>query len=64
MRLIIKTTKKVIIEAHSKEIEDNGFDYIWDKIRDVYKIEDYDVFTIEKDKENALIFIELSTNKE
>lgn len=64
MRLVIKTTRKVIIEVHTKEIESNGFDYIWDKIREVYKIEDYDVFTIEKDKENTLIFIELATNKE
>lgn len=64
MRLVIKTTRKVIIEVHTKEIENNGFDYIWDKIREVYKIEDYDVFTIEKDKENTLIFIELATNKE
>ena len=64
MKLVSKTMKKVIIEVHTKELEDNGFDYIWDKIREVYKIEDYEVFTIEKDKENTLIFIELITSEE
>jgi len=64
MRLIAKTMRKVIIEVHTKEVEDNGFDYIWDSIREVYKIEDYDVFTIEKNKENTLIYVELATNKE
>lgn len=64
MRLISKTMSKVIIEVHTKEIEDNGFDYIWDKIREVYKIEDYEVFIIEKNKKNSLIFIELVTHGE
>jgi predicted transcriptional regulator len=44
MRLVSKTTKKVVIEVHTKEIDDNGFDYIWDKIRSVYKIKDYEIF--------------------
>lgn len=64
MRLVFKTMKKVVIEVHTKELEDNGFDYIWDKIREVYKIENYEVFTIEKDKKNTLIFIELVASEE
>jgi len=64
MRLVSKTMKKVVIEVHTKELENNGFDYIWDKIREVYKIEDYEVFTINKDKENTLIFIELVISEE
>jgi intein-encoded DNA endonuclease-like protein len=61
MILVSKTLKKVVIEVHTKEIEDKGFDYIWDKIREVYKINDYEIFTIEKSKDKSLVFIELSS---
>ena len=60
MRLISKTLNKVVIEIHIKEVEKSGFDFIWDKIRNVYKISDYDIFTIERDKDNLLIFVELT----
>lgn len=62
MRLVSKTVKRVVIEVHTFEVENNGFDYVWDKIREVYKIGDYNIFTIEKSKDKSLIFIELSSN--
>jgi hypothetical protein len=59
MRLILKTMEKVVIEVHEKEVADNGFDYLWDKIRDIYKMDKYEIFNIEKDKDKTLIYIEL-----
>jgi len=64
MRLIVKTPKKIIIEVHLKEVEKEGFDNIWDKIREVYKISDYKIFYIGKNKEKTLMFIELALDKE
>ena len=64
MRLVAKTMEKVVIEVHTKEIENDGFDFVWDKVRNVYKIKDYEVYTIEQDKEKTLIFIELSSLKQ
>ena len=63
MRLILKTIQKVVIEVHSKEVEDVGFDAIWDKIRNVYKMDKYEIFNVEKDKEKSLIYIELVPTK-
>lgn len=60
MRLISKTTKKVIIEVHNMEIEKDGFDSIWDKIREVYELKDYRVFYIYQNKEKTLTYIELA----
>ena len=64
MRLISKTVEKVVIEVHIKEVEVNGFDFIWDKIRDAYKMEKYEIFNIEKDKDKTLIYVELVPRKE
>jgi len=55
---------KVVIEVHKAEIEKNGFDFIWDRIRKVYKIKDFDVFSVEHDKKTgSLVFVELITKK-
>lgn len=60
MRLLTKTTKKVIIEVHIGEIEKDGFDSIWDKIREVYGLEDYRIFYIYQNKEKTLTYVELA----
>lgn len=64
MRLILKTMEKVVIEAHVKEIENDGFECLWDKIREIYKMDKYEIFNIEKDKDKTLIYIELVPLKE
>lgn len=65
MRLISKTPQKVVIEVHIKEFENEGFDFLWDKIRNAYKMDKYEVFNIEKDKKNkALVYVELIPLKE
>lgn len=60
MRLILKTMKKVVIEVHLQELENDGFDFLWDKIRTVYKMDKYRVFSIEKTKNEALLHVELT----
>jgi len=59
MRLVIRTLKKVVIEVTNKEIKEKGFDYIWDKIRNVYKVNDYEIFIIETNQEKQITYIEL-----
>ncbi|MFA5068227.1 MAG: hypothetical protein WC466_09395 [Candidatus Izemoplasmatales bacterium] len=60
MRLILKTTQKVVIEVHTKEIESEGFDYLWDKIRNTYQVEKYEIFNIEKNKDKSILYVELA----
>lgn len=53
--------RKIVIEVHKKEIEIHGFDLIWDRIRNVYKIDDFEIFSIEHDKKTgSVVFVELA----
>jgi hypothetical protein len=64
MRVVQKTLEKIVLEVTSKEIEDEGFETIWDKIRKVYTAEDYDVHAISFDKNSEdILFIELLYKK-
>lgn len=62
MKLIFKSTKKIVVEIQMSEIKRNGFDFIWDKIRTKYNVNSYDIFNIEKDKEENFVFVELTRN--
>jgi len=64
MKLVAKTMEKVVIELTTSEIERNGFDYHWDKIRRMYKAKDYSVDSIGESHDNdKVIFIELISKK-
>jgi hypothetical protein len=64
MRLVAKTMEKVIVEITANELEEQGFDYNWDKIRRTYKAKDYEVDFIGSHGDNKqLIFIELISKK-
>ena len=64
MKLVQKTLEKIVIEVTSKEIDDEGFDNIWDKVRKVYDTLDYDVYAIRVSEKNEdIIFMELIRNK-
>lgn len=64
MRFIQRTLAKVVISVTAKEIEQEGFDAIWDKVRDAYDMQKFDVISIAADKKNNNIyFIELSPKK-
>jgi len=64
MELVQKTLEKIVISVTSKEIEKKGFDFIWDKVRDAYSVNKFEVLSISADKKNNNIyFIELSQIK-
>lgn len=64
MKLVSKTMEKVVIELTTNEIESNGFEHWWDRIRRTYKAEDYDVDSIGASHNNdKIIFIELISKR-
>lgn len=64
MQLIQKTLEKIVISVTSREIEKQGFDFIWDKVRDAYSISKFEVLSITADKKNNNVyFIELAPKK-
>ena len=64
MELVQKTLEKIVISVTSKEIEKKGFDFIWDKVRDAYSVNKFEVLSISADqKNNNIYFIELAQIK-
>lgn len=64
MKIVAKTMGKVVIEITTKEIEESGFEYFWDKIRNKYKVEEFDVDSIGLSRDNdKVIFVELISKK-
>lgn len=64
MRVVQKTLEKIVLEVNSKEINNEGFDNIWDKVRKVYSSDDYDIHAIKVSEKNEdIIFIELVNKK-
>jgi len=64
MKLVSKTMEKIVIELTTNEIENNGFEHWWDRIRRTYKAEDYDVDSIGASHNNdKIIFIELISKR-
>lgn len=60
MKIVTKTHKKVVLEITENQIEEFGFDIMWDKVRNLYPISKYSIFQIVKDKDNQkIIFVEL-----
>ena len=64
MQLIQKTLEKIVISVTAKEINKSGFDHIWDKVRDAYAVNKFEVISIAADKKNnSIYFIELAPIK-
>ena len=64
MKLVAKTMEKVVIELTTNEIESNGFEYWWDKIRRTYKVDEYDVDSIGASHDNEkIVFVELISKR-
>lgn len=60
MEFVQRTLEKIVISVTAKEIEEEGFDVIWDKVRSAYSVNKFDVLSISADKKNNNIyFIEL-----
>ena len=64
MELVQKTLEKIVISVTAKEIDKKGFDFIWDKVRDAYSVNKFEVLSISADqKNNTIYFIELAQIK-
>ena len=60
MKVITKTPKKVVLEITEAQILEFGFDVLWDKVRNLYPVTSYELFQVNKDKDNSkIIYIEL-----
>lgn len=56
--------EKYVLEVSPKEIDKKGFDYIWDRIREAYSVNKFDILSIKVDKDNEnIVFIELVPKK-
>lgn len=64
MELVQKTLEKIVISVTAREIDKQGFDFIWDKVRAAYDVNKFDVLSIAADKKNnSIYFIELAPKK-
>ena len=59
MKLKNKTFNLITIEITKKEINETGFDKIWDEIREQYSVQDYDMEKFTESQDGVLIFVEL-----
>ena len=65
MKVVQKTSTKIVLEVQKEEIDRDGFDGIWDRVREWYSAEKFDVFSISKDKgKDGVFFIELKNKIE
>lgn len=64
MKLVSKTMEKVVLEISAEEIKKDGFEIIWDRIREVYPIAKFDIFSVGTlNKNDEVTFIELTPKK-
>ena len=63
MKLVTKTLSKVVWEIKDSEIKRRGFLNIWDDIRKMYPVDEYDMDNIGPQGNEDLIFIELKSKK-
>ena len=64
MKLVSKTMEKVVLEISAEEIKKDGFLIIWDRIREVYPISKFDIFSVGTlNKNDEVTFIELTPKK-
>jgi hypothetical protein len=63
MRTIEKTTKKVVIEITMDEILKRGFDALWDDIRVIYPVGEYEIGSVEEVQKKLLVRVELKCMK-
>ena len=60
MNIITETVTKVVLETTYKEIQEIGFDELWEEVREQFPRNQYKVFSIDrKPNDGELIYIEL-----
>jgi len=61
MNIITETVTKVVLETTQKEIQEMGFDELWEEVREQFPRNQYRVFSIDrKPSDDELIYIELT----
>lgn len=62
MKMITKTPRKIILKIDLSRIENEGFDQVWDDVRDNYPLFHYDIHDIivDEDGEKNDLFIEFN----
>ena len=63
MKVIEKSSKKVVIEVLLSEVEKSGFDQIWDGIRSSYAIENWKEESILQHNDGKILLITLTPKK-
>ena len=63
MKLKNKNYNVITIEVTKKELDEVGFDKIWDTIRQKYPENFFDIHIIEHDSNKLCIFFELSSKE-
>ena len=63
MKTVERTAKKITIEATQSEMDQKGFDALWDEIREVYVENLYEVDNIEESEDKKIITIKLKLKK-
>lgn len=59
MRTVEKNLKKVLIEMTMEEISRKGFERLWDEVRSIYPINEYELVSIEEIPMKAIVMTEL-----
>lgn len=63
MKTIERTAKKILIEATKIELNQKGFDVLWDEIREIYSSNIFEIESIENSKDDKILFIRLKLIK-
>lgn len=63
MKLINKTYTIITIELTTKEMNDTGFDKIWDEIRESYSASDYDMESFKEGGDGRFLYVNLRYKK-
>ncbi len=59
MKLKNRNFNLITIEVTKKEIDESGFDKIWDEIRETYSAKDYITEEIKSSPDGAIVFVNL-----
>lgn len=61
MKVAVKTLKKIVFEVSKNELDQRGFDEVWDSIRKEYPENNYDILAIEHTAStDEVMFFELT----
>ncbi len=64
MKLKNKTYNLITIEISKGEIEERGFDKIWDEIRETYSANDYEMEQFKENNDGSIWYVNLKYKKD